>query len=83
MKKSGYYFTEMMPSGKGNPKPGKAEPEYWGPYKVWCGDLWECPDCGATIVSGTGNAPLVEHYMDDFKEIKDRVNAQQLEVKDC
>lgn len=34
----------------------------------WVGDLWTCPNCQATIVSGTGRAPVSEHYKPDFDD---------------
>ena len=82
MKKTGFYFTEMMPRS-GSPEPGTAEPEHWTPYKVWSGDLWECPGCHAVIVSGTGREPIAEHYRADFSDISERLNASQLHVNDC
>lgn len=82
MVKSGFYFTEMMPRS-GNPEPGTAEPENWTPYKVWCGDKWQCEGCGAEIVSGTGRSPIAEHYQPAFADMTARLNADQLKVNDC
>jgi hypothetical protein len=82
MKKSGYYFTEMMPKS-GNPLPGTLEPENWQPYKIWAGDLWECPDCGAETIVGTGRGPISEHYFDDFNDVVSCLSADQLKVNDC
>lgn len=85
--KNGYHFTEMMPindpARATRPRPGRAEPERWEPYKVWSGDLWTCPDCGASVVVGIGRGPLSEHYQGEFAEIRQHTNARQLEVKDC
>ncbi len=84
MTKSGFYFIEAMPKpGERNPEPGLAEPEKWEPYKVWVGDRWVCPGCGAVILTGFGREPLSEHFMSDFKEWVDRTNASQLQVNDC
>lgn len=85
MKKTGYYFTEMMPTADAprRPEPGTAHPEHWTPYKVWAGDLWECEGCGAKIISGTGQDPVVEHYYPDFDLVSERLNARELTVNDC
>lgn len=82
MKKDGYYFLEMMPLGR-NVREGTAEPDRWQPYKLWVGDLWECPDCHAQIVSGTGREPLAEHYQEGFAAHVERLGAAQLKVNDC
>ena len=85
--KNGYYFTEMMPTndpdGATRAPPGRAAPERWVPYKVWSGDLWACPDCGARIVVGTGRNPISEHYEPEFDRTREVNNAGQLDVKDC
>lgn len=84
MKKSGYYFIEMMPApGTDRPLPGTLEPENWTPYKVWAGDLWECPDCGHQIVNDVGMNPLAEHYQSTFDDLVVKLNASQLKVNDC
>lgn len=87
MKKGGFYFIEQMPgpraAGEANPPPGNAAPEKWKPYKLWAGDLWECPDCGAQIVSGTGREPVSEHYKPEFAETVKLTGADQLHVNDC
>lgn len=83
MKKGGYYFLEGMPKGGERAMPGTAEPERWTRYKLWVGDLWGCPDCGAQIVVGVGLAPLGEHYQEDFLKKVDQLGADQLLVKDC
>ena len=86
MKRSGYYFIEGMPRPHlpgTRAIPGTSNPDGWTPYKVWCGDLWECQGCGAQIISGVGNGPVSEHYQDDFKEHVRKLNADQLQVNDC
>lgn len=82
VKKTGFYFVEGMPLGN-NVKPGNEEPQGWGPYKVWSGDLWECQGCGARIVSGVGMEPLAVQHEARFDEILQRVHADQLQVNDC
>jgi hypothetical protein len=87
MVKSGFYFIEAMPKpnppGEGDPPPGTAAPDRWQPYKVWSGDKWQCPGCGAEIVAGVGRGPISEHFMPDFHGIVARVNATQFTVNDC
>lgn len=80
-KKNGVWFVEGMPS-ENCAAPGKAEADKWRPYKLWSGDLWACPDCGAEIIVGVGWEPLREHYMPDFAEKVEAVGAELL-VKDC
>jgi hypothetical protein len=83
MVKSGLYFTEGMPVGRGEVQPGTSEPERWQPYKVWAGDVWECHGCGARIISGTGQHPISEHYMPDFADVRAKLNAAEFQVNDC
>lgn len=54
----------------------------WQPYKLWVGDLWECPGCSAQIVVGNGANPLAEHFHPDYEAqvIERRV---ELRVDDC
>jgi hypothetical protein len=80
--KTGFAFIEAMPVS-GNPKSGLAEPEGWTPYKLWMGDKWGCPDCGATIVSGVPHRPISEHYRPDFEEAVKQLGGDQLQVNDC
>lgn len=80
-KKNGFYFLEGMQAEDGA-QPGTAEPEKWKPYKLWVGDLWECPGCGAQIVSGVGRDRVAEHYQDDFAERVKRHGAE-FQVNDC
>jgi hypothetical protein len=83
-KKNGFYFLEGAPApGEEHALPGLAEPERWAPYKLWAGDLWECPDCGATILSGFGSGPISYHHDPDFETLADALGARQLLVKDC
>ena len=81
MQKSGYYFIEGMPLGN-DAKPGLAEIARWKDYKLWSGDLWKCPDCGASVISGVGYSPIAEHYQEDFGRKKE-ILAPTLLVKDC
>ena len=37
------------------------------PYKLWMADLWECQDCGATILhTDPRQQPIAEHFEEDF-----------------
>jgi len=78
-KKTGFYFTEGF---GGDGRQGKHSIG-WRPYKIWIGDLWECPDCKSQIVTGVGMQRVAEHYESNFNDILDRTNAKQLLVKDC
>jgi hypothetical protein len=43
------------------------------PSTVWSGDLFECPDCGARIVTGFGKpitGELAQSYDDEAMEFK-------------
>ena len=84
--KNGFAFIEGMPNGQPDNRqvqPGLAEPENWSPYKVWMGDRWECPDCGANIVVGVGREAVAEHYQPDFGKAVKTFGADQLQVNDC
>ncbi len=80
-KKNGFFFIEAMPKTSGAPA-GTADPGSWQPYKLWSGDLWECPGCDAQIVSGVARQPIAEHYQPDFA---DQVASYRpgLTVNDC
>ncbi len=80
-KKNGFGWIEGMPIDN-DTKPGLAEPEKWEAYKLWNGDLWECPDCGAQIIVGNGSRPVAEHYQPDFEKLIREYEAILL-VKDC
>lgn len=67
-KKNGVFFIEGAPTYNNAPV-GLGEPESWGPYKLWMGDLWECPDCHAEIIVGAGLGPVAERYMPQFDEL--------------
>lgn len=84
-KKNGTYFVEMMPNGTADPRAnirGKRKPEAWEPYKLWAGDLWECPDCQAQIIVGVPSSPWSEHYKEDFEAQVTARNAT-IQINDC
>jgi hypothetical protein len=82
-KKNGQFFTEMMPAGDDNPPPGNNAPERWEPYKLWSGDLWHCPSCGSEIIVGVGAKPVSERHHRDFKEFREKVAANAININDC
>lgn len=71
--KNDYYFTEGCPD-----PPGQVE--HWKPYRIWAGDQWKCPGCGAEIVSGIGHSPLALKHEPDFKEKHSALGADRLQV---
>jgi hypothetical protein len=81
MKRQGIAFIEGMPI-RPDAGIGRREEEAWKPYKLWMGDLWVCPDCNATIISGFGRMPVAEQHMDGFKGEVTRLGAE-LQVNDC
>lgn len=74
-KRNGFSFIEGMPRDK-------REPEKWSPYKLWNGDLWECPDCGAQVVVGCPPKPVAEHYEPTF-DAAVRDFAPTVQINDC
>lgn len=68
IKKTGVAIEEGMPLGPMH----DGTSERWGPYKLWMGDLYECPSCGAQLVTGFGRNPLAEHYQSDYERQRDR-----------
>lgn len=81
-KTNGFAFIEGMPNGDKPDIRGTRSPGSWSPYKLWNGDLWECPDCGAQVVLGCALSPVSEHYMPDFTEQVAAFGAT-LQVNDC
>lgn len=82
-KTNGVHFIEGMPAaGAGPVRPGKADSHLWRPYKLWQGDLWACPGCGAEIIVGCAQKPLAEHYMPDFQKAVEDTQAI-LKINDC
>lgn len=77
--KTGVYFVESMPKSD-RVLPGTREPHRWKPYKLWSGDKWACPDCGAETIVGVGAAPVSEHYKPDFERLSEK---SELTVNDC
>ena len=44
-----------------------------GPYKLWDADLYECVECGVEIITGFGQAPLAEHWHEDYARFRARL----------
>lgn len=40
----------------------------WGSYRLWSGDLWECPGCGSEIIVGHGMRPVAEKHEPNYAE---------------
>lgn len=80
-KQTGLPFIEGMPKG-GIPKAGNAEPDKWRPYKLWMGDLWECPDCHAEVIVGVAHNPVAEHFEEHFASAVAERGAV-LQINDC
>ena len=81
-KKNGFAFLEGMPIST-DALPGKEESEKWKPYKLWMGDLWDCPSCGAEIIVGVGSNRIAEHYESNFDSQIKAWGADQFQVNDC
>ena len=81
-KKNGVEFVEGMPKENRAPA-GRKAPELWQPYKLWQGDEWECPDCRALIIVGTGRQPIRERHHDDFEFAVNQFGGSILQVNDC
>lgn len=80
--KTGQYFVEAAPKTKGA-EPGLAAPDDWHPYKLWSGDRWGCPTCGAEIIVGVPTFPVAEHYQSEFSGLVSRSNAAEYTINDC
>lgn len=80
-KKNGYYFLEGMPASNTTP-PGTSHEAEWSPYKLWAGDLYECPGCLAQVVVGVPHRPIAEHYEFDFSRQLE-LYEPQVQVNDC
>ena len=77
--KNDYYFTEGCPATRGT-NPEIADKGHWKPYRIWAGDQYKCPGCGAEIVSGIGHGPLGEKHDLDFKAKHTSLGADRLQV---
>lgn len=84
-KQTGIPFVEQMPDGAVPVAlPGKIEARRWSPYKIWLGDLWECPDCKSEVIVGVGRNPLAEHFQDNFAaELEHAGGESVLKINDC
>lgn len=87
-KRNGYAFIEGKPDGPAvrfstaDSRRGTKLPEAWTPYKLWNGDLWQCPECAHEIIVGVIGPPLSEHYLPDFDYRVKQFRAT-LQVNDC
>ena len=71
-----------MPTGSTRPESGTAHPEQWKPYKLWCGDKWQCEGCQHELIVGVGLSPLSEHYKSDFVGLMELLHPE-VQVNDC
>jgi hypothetical protein len=45
-----------------------------GPYKLWSGDLWQCPSCEHQLVVGFGRGPIADrHEVDRYESYRSEV----------
>lgn len=84
-KQTGIEFLEQMPDGNTpRAEPGTSEAWRWSPYKLWIGDLWECPSCETQVIVGVGAKPLAEHFMPNFAGELERAGGDSvLKINDC
>lgn len=80
-KKNGFIFLEGMPTHP-DAKSGLEEPEAWTDYKLWSGDLWQCPGCRHQLISGVAITPISEVHRSDFAKLKEKF-AVSYRVNDC
>jgi len=45
----------------------EGEEPTWRDYKLWYGDKWVCPSCGASIIVGTALRPVSVRHEPNFK----------------
>lgn len=60
--KNGVRVLEGKPIISGA-KPGRSEDHLWDPYKLWHADLWHCEGCGVEIITGYGQSPEMQDYL--------------------
>lgn len=78
--KTGICFIEGMPTDEA--QPGIVEADKWKPYKLWMGDQFTCPGCGAITIVGVARHPISEHFMPNFENIRQQLGAE-FQVNDC
>jgi hypothetical protein len=55
----------------------------WWPYKLYAGDLWECPQCYNQIIVGVPNQPITEHFKENYLQIRATQDGDLYRVNDC
>ena len=80
--KNGITYLEQKPIGGKTVPRGYAAPDLWEPYKLWRGDLWECPECHHQIIHGTGFNPIRHDYEVDFGIVL-KASTILVKVNDC
>jgi hypothetical protein len=53
------------------------------PYKLWDADLWRCPSCGTTLVTGFGRQPIAEHWQPTYREQRARLAVKPIYLGRC
>jgi hypothetical protein len=38
------------------------------PYKLWDADLYECDECGNSVITGFGRMPWAEHWQPTYAD---------------
>lgn len=82
-KKNDFAFVEGKPIQNNWPPVGKGSDAFWTKYKLWFGDLWECPTCNTQVVVGVAPQPLSADWHSDFAEKVEAHKGMQLFIKDC
>jgi hypothetical protein len=59
---------EMRPAKNGQPVESMTEE---GPYQLIMGDKYQCPECGADVVTGLANKPMAEHFQENYGELRE------------
>lgn len=85
--KNGFFLVEGKPDNNTQDLSpdeyrGTRHPEVWSPYKLWIGDMWECPECHHQIVVGFAGQPISQDYLPGFEE-KIEACGNPIQINDC
>ena len=75
-------FDRLCGSGRDAPLKVPGPLANWQPYKLWLGDLWRCPCCGAEIIVGVAQRPIAEHYMSGYAAAVEMYQPK-IQIDDC
>ena len=42
------------------------------PYAIWDSDMWDCPCCGISVLTGFGKEPWRLHFDSDFHQVVEK-----------